>query len=539
MLEAQAITVDLGHRVLVTGASFSVRPGDRVGLVGRNGAGKTTLLRTLAGELEPADGQVIRPKSLGWLPQELHDDGEHGQVAAIDYLLAAVPTAALAQDLESLRTRMETAVDDELARLIDRFTAAEEAFGTAGGYGAEADVLRIAAGVGLEDEELLAELGTLSGGQRRRVELARMLLGGHDILLLDEPTNHLDINAKRWLMNFLTASPAGVLMVSHDIDLLDSAMTQVVALVNGVAEVYRGNYTQFQHLSEEREAVREKAARQFAAKVDQLRKTADRFRGGNEIVARKAKVLDARAQRLRDEATARGLDAPRRKTKAPKFRFPQPARSGDRALSVEGIAKAYDGEQVLSAIDVVVERGERLLIVGMNGAGKTTLLRILAGVLEPDTGSVRPGAQVTLGYYAQEHEDLDFEQGAFAHVRDLAAPTVSDADLRGILGQFGITGEMAWQPVGTFSGGEKTKLALARLVVGRANVLLLDEPTNNLDPQSRAAVLDALHQFEGTLIVVSHDADFVADLDVDRAIVLPTEVVLPWDEELLDLVRVR
>ena len=539
MLEAQAITVDLGHRVLLAGASFQVRPGDRIGLVGRNGAGKTTLLRTLAGELNPAAGQVVRPKRLGWLPQELHDDSADAALTGLDHLLAAAPTASLEQELETLRARMESSTDDELVKVIERFATAEQEFASAGGYSAEADALRIAAGVGLDDEELLTELGALSGGQRRKVELARLLLGGHDILLLDEPTNHLDIEAKKWLMGFLAASPAGVLMVSHDLPLLDHAMTQVVALVDGIAEVHRGNYSQYKRVSAELEAAREKAARQFGAKVEQLRRTADRFRGGNETMARKAKVLDSRAQRLRAEASARGLDTRRRSSKTPVFKFPQPVRSGDRAMSVEGVSKSYDGVVVLAGVDVVVERGERLLIVGMNGAGKTTLLRVLAGVLEPDSGSVRLGANVTLGYYAQEHEDLDFEQAAFAHVRNLAGPDVSDAELRGVLGQFGISGEMAWQATGTFSGGEKTKLALARLVVGKANVLLLDEPTNNLDPQSRAAVIDALNQFEGTVIVVSHDAGFVAELDCDRAVVLPAGVVLPYDDDLLELVTVR
>src|SRR5438128_117304 len=386
----------------------------------------------------------------------------------------------------------------------------------------------------------------LSGGQRRRLELARLLYAGGDLLILDEPTNHLDLDAKAWVMQFLRTTRCAVLVVSHDIGLLDDAIDRVLALEGGQLDVYRGTYTRFLEQRTAREAQRAKEASLYGEKVAQLKATAERFRHGNEKVAKKAKAIDSRLERM--ARTAPVELARRRKVSV---RFPDPPRPGDLVLVAEGLAKAYTGDPVFKDVSFTVGRGETFLVLGLNGAGKTTLLRILARVIDADSGTVRRGANVELGFYAQEHEDIRDGVTVLDHMRELAATAVPsrgggsashtsggvpDKDLRAVLGHFGLTGDVAFQDAATLSGGEKTKLALARLVVGRANLLLLDEPTNNLDPQSREAVLAALQHYKGTTILVSHDTEFVASLAPDRVLVMPDGDVVPFDEGALELV---
>ena len=546
MLEVAGLTIDLGHRVLVRDASFRVAAGETVGLVGPNGAGKTTLLRVLAGDLKPTAGTVSMPSHFGWLRQDVQARPEEAHEVSIDHLLSGRETARLADDLEATRLRIEQSDGVQRDRAVRRFAGLEERFRVLGGYQSEGEARRIASGVGLDDEALARRVGTLSGGQRRRLELARLLFAGGDLLILDEPTNHLDIDAKAWVMQFLRTTRCAVLLVSHDIALLDDAIDRVVALEAGQLDVYRGTYTRFLEQRAAREAQRAKEASLYGEKVAQLKATAERFRHGNEKVAKKAKAIDSRLERM--AKTAPVELARRRKINV---RFPDPPRPGDLVLVAEGLAKAYTADPVFKDVTFTVGRGETFLVLGLNGAGKTTLLRILARVIDADSGTFRLGANVELGFYAQEHEDIRDGVTVLDHMRERAAVTrlahggahgsghggVPDRDLRAVLGHFGLIGDVAFQDAATLSGGEKTKLALARLVVGRANLLLLDEPTNNLDPQSREAVLAALQHYKGTIILVSHDAEFVASLAPDRVLVMPDGDVVPFDEGALELVE--
>jgi ATPase subunit of ABC transporter with duplicated ATPase domains len=538
MLEAAGITIDLGHRVLLRDASFRVASGETVGLVGPNGAGKTTLLRVLAGDLKPTAGTVSVPSHFGWLRQDVQARPEEAHEVSIDHLLSGRETARLAEELEATRLRIEQSDGVPRDRAVRRFAGLEERFRVLGGYQSEAEARRIASGVGLDDEALSRRVGTLSGGQRRRLELARLLYAGGDLLILDEPTNHLDLDAKAWVMQFLRSTRCAVLVVSHDIGLLDDAIDRVLALEAGQLDVYRGTYTRFLEQRTAREAQRAKEASLYGEKVAQLKATAERFRHGNEKVAKKAKAIDSRLERMAKTAPV-GL-APRRRRIS--VRFPDPPRPGDLVLVAEGLAKAYTADPVFKDVSFTVGRGETFLVLGLNGAGKTTLLRILARVIDADSGTFRLGANVELGFYAQEHEDIRDGVTVLDHMRERAAAVpgghggVPDKDLRAVLGHFGLTGDVAFQDAATLSGGEKTKLALARLVVGRANLLLLDEPTNNLDPQSREAVLAALQHYKGTTVLVSHDAEFVASLAPDRVLVMPDGDVVPFDEGALELV---
>jgi ATPase subunit of ABC transporter with duplicated ATPase domains len=526
MLQVRDLEVEVGGRVTLTGASFSLHAGDKVGLVGRNGAGKTSMLKVLAGEAPPAHGVVLRPNGLGYLPQDPRARGTDLDVTALSHVLSGRDLDTAARRLDELHQRVAA---DPSPRNLKAYGNAEDAFRNAGGYGADAEVRRIAAGLGLGADRLDLPIGALSGGERRRVELARILFAGDDLLLLDEPTNHLDVDAKQWLMSFLRSFRGALLVISHDLALLDQAITRVLHLDEGELVEYRGTYTQYlvaRKADEERLA---KLASRQDAEIRRLRALADSMRHQTEKRARIAKTLDHRVEKL----DAQRVEA-KRSERTLKVKLPDPPRGGRVVLEVESLAKAFGPKTVFEDVSFDVGRGERVLVIGLNGAGKTTLLRAIVGELDADLGDVRLGHQVSIGYYAQEHEGITPGRTVLEHVRDVS--NLADQYLRGLLGMFGLRGDLAFQDAGTLSGGEKTKLALAMLVAGRHNLLVLDEPTNNLDPPSRAAVGAALRTWRGAMLLVSHDTEFVAELAPDRAVLMPDGVVDHWSDDLLDLV---
>jgi ATPase subunit of ABC transporter with duplicated ATPase domains len=527
VLSARGLSVEVGGRFTLVEASFTVRAGDKVGLVGRNGAGKTSLLKVLAGEAPAAGGTIVRAGALGYLPQDPRARGATAETTALAHVLSGRGLDEAAARLEKLRVAVE---ESPSARNVDRFARAEDEFRAAGGYSAEAEVRRIAAGLGVAADRVDHPLAVLSGGERRRIELARILFAGSDVLLLDEPTNHLDSDAKVWLMGFLRFYRGALLVVSHDLDLLDEAITRVLHLDEGELVEYKGTYSQYRTSRARDEARLAKLAERQAAEIRRLENLADSMRHQTAKRARIAKTLDRRVARLANEAVT-GPAHERRYH----VRFPAPPHTGRLVLEATDLTKAYGGPAVFADVSFAVERAERLLVMGLNGAGKTSLLRILAGESTADTGDVAFGLGVSVGYYAQEHEGIDAGVDVLDHLtRQSTAPEV---ELRSLLGMFGISGEMAFQDASTLSGGEKTKLALAQLVVGRHNLLLLDEPTNNLDPPSREAVGRALAAWPGAMIIVSHDTGFVAELAPQRVLLMPDGTLDYWSDDLLDLVE--
>jgi len=529
MLIARDLRIDAGVRTLIRDVSFSVQAGDRIGLVGRNGAGKTTLMRTLMGELQPAEGTVLRSGNLGYFSQEAAlPHLEHPDATALERILMAREIGAMQRKIEQARARLEGLGGEERDRGIVRFSHLHDEFESKGGFVAETEAKRIASNVGIGNDELTQPVKSMSGGQRRRVELARLLFAETDVMLLDEPTNHLDLDAKAWLIEYLSTYKGGMLVVSHDLPLLDEAITSVLALEHGEIEAYRGNYS---HYLVERELRQERKARERRHQdqaIARLEENIRRFKGTTEKMAKTARAWETRVERMK-----RDLVEVQRSGKKVRLRFPQPERSGKVPLAASGLAKSFGDNIVFVDIEFAVERGERMLLIGLNGAGKTTLLRILAGVETADLGEVSIGHLATLGYYAQEHEQIFDGVTVFDHMRKAAR--LPDSTLRGLLGHF-LLADKVDQDASTLSGGEKTKLALAMLVAAQPNVLLLDEPTNNLDPQAKEALLDALTVYEGTIIMVSHDTDFVAELMPDRAMMMPEGEMKFFDEDLLDLV---
>ena len=526
MLQARDVSLEVGGRPILVGASLTVRAGEKVGLVGRNGAGKTSLLKVLAGDALPAEGRVLRHGALGYLPQDPRIRGSAGEVPTLSHILSGRGLDEVTVRLEKLRLRLEERPTDDN---VGRFSRAHDAFEQVGGYAAESEARRIAAGLGLPADRLPLPLRVLSGGERRRAELARILFAGSDLLLLDEPTNHLDNDAKQWLVSFLRSYRGALLMVSHDIGLLDESITRVVHLDgNGLVE-YRGTYTQYVEARRADEQRLGRLAGRQHAEITRLSRLADVMRHQTQARARKAKALDTRVARLE----AGKVEAPKGERRIT-VRLPAPPHAGRVVLEAAGVTKAYGGPPVFERVAFDVGRGERLLIMGLNGAGKTSLLRILAGTTAADAGTVELGVGVSMGYYAQEHEGIAAGTPVIDHMRSQVPAT--DVEHRRLLGMFGLSGDIAFQDAGTLSGGEKTKLALAQLTAGRHNLLLLDEPTNNLDPPSREAVATALSSWGGAMVIVSHDPDFVRALGPDRVLLMPEGDIDWWSDDLLDLV---
>jgi ATPase subunit of ABC transporter with duplicated ATPase domains len=530
MITATDLELRAGSRILLSGATLRVQPGDRIGLVGRNGAGKTTTLRVLAGESLPYGGTVDRRGEIGYLPQ----DPRTGDLAVLskDRVLSARGLDTLLHDLEKTQVELAEAADDATRdAVVRRYGRLEDRFAALGGYAAESEAARICANLGLPDRVLNQPLGTLSGGQRRRVELARILFSGAPTLLLDEPTNHLDADSITWLRDFLRAHGGGVVVISHDVDLLDRVVNKVWHLDANRAEadVYNVGWKKYLEAREQDERRRKRERANAEKKAGALLAQADKMR------AKATKATAAQQMARRAERLLAGTEGSRQRDKVARVKFPTPAPSGRTPLTADGLSKSYGSLEVFTDVSLAVDRGSRVVVLGLNGAGKTTLLRLLAGQEQPDTGEVMPGHGLRLGYYAQEHEQLDVERTVLDVMRS-AAPASTDGELRRVLGAFLFSGESVDQLVGTLSGGEKTRLALAALVTSGANVLLLDEPTNNLDPASREQVLTALDTYAGAVVLVTHDEGAVAALRPEKVILLPDGDEDAWSDDLVDLV---
>jgi len=400
-----------------------------------------------------------------------------------------------------------------------------------GGYAAEAQAASLAASLGLPDRVLHQPLRTLSGGQRRRIELARILFSDAQTLLLDEPTNHLDADSIIWLRDHLKNYRGGLIVISHDTDLIEQVVNKVFYLDanRSTLDIYNVGWKAYlaQRETDARRRHREAAGarRQAAA----LQAQADRMRA-KATKAKAAQGMERRAQRL-----LAGVPGERRGQKVAKLRFPEPAPCGKTPLVARALSKSYGSLEVFTDVDMAVDRGARIVVLGLNGAGKTTLLRLVTGLEKPDTGEVIPGHGLRLGYYAQEHETLDLDRTVLENMAS-AAPELSEAEQRRILGSFLFPGDDVAKPAAVLSGGERTRLALALLVVSGANVLLLDEPTNNLDPLSRNEILSALRRYRGAIVLVTHDEGAVEALSPERVILLPDGVEDSWSEDLSDLV---
>ncbi len=542
MITATDLEVRAGARTLLSieGSALRVQPGDRIGLVGRNGAGKTTTMRILAGEGEPYAGTITRTGEVGYLPQDPRE-GDLDMLAR-DRVLSARGLDVLLADLEKQQVLMAEVADDAARdKAVRRYGQLEERFAALGGYAAESEASRICASLGLPDRVLTQPLRTLSGGQRRRVELARILFAaaqggaGSDssmTLLLDEPTNHLDADSIGWLRTFLQNHTGGLVVISHNVELLADVVNRVWFLdaVRGEADVYNMGWQKYLDARATDEQRRRRERANAERKATALRTQAAK------MGAKATKAVAAQNMLRRADRMLAALDEERVADKVARIKFPTPAPCGRTPLVAKGLTKTYGSLEVFTGVDLAIDRGSRVVVLGLNGAGKTTLLRILAGVETPEAGGLEPGHGCKVGYFAQEHDTLDDHATVWENIRH-AAPDTGEQDLRGLLGAFMFTGAQLDQPAGTLSGGEKTRLALAGLVASTANVLLLDEPTNNLDPASREQVLDALRSYVGAVVLVTHDPGAAEALDPQRVVLLPDGTEDFWSDEYRELIE--
>ena len=529
MLAVQGLELRVGARLLMEDVSFRVADGDKIGLVGRNGAGKTTLTKVLAGDLLPTAGTVERSGDLGYLPQDPRS-GNLDDLARTRILdargLGSIVLGMQQATLDMAST--DPAVSEAAMKTYGRL---EERFHLLGGYAAEAEAASIASNLNLPDRILDQPLKTLSGGQRRRIELARILFSDARTMILDEPTNHLDADSVIWLREFLKNYTGGFIVISHDVELVGETVNRVFYLDANrqVIDIYNMGWKNYQRQRAADEERRKKERANAEKKAGALQLQAAKF-GAKATKAAAAHQMVARAEKL-----LAGLDDVRQADRVAKLRFPTPAPCGRTPLQASDLSKSYGSLEIFTAVDLAIDRGSKVVVLGLNGAGKTTLLRMLAGVDRPDTGQVEPGHGLRIGYYAQEHKTIDVERTVLQNMVS-SSPNLTETEARKVLGSFLFTGDDAHKPAGVLSGGEKTRLALAMIVVSGANVLLLDEPTNNLDPASREEILDALAHYEGAVVLVSHDEGAVEALNPERVLILPDGTEDHWSRDYLDLI---
>src|ERR687883_236821 len=489
-----------GAQEVLRGASVQINPGEHVGLVGRNGAGKTTLFRLVSGEEMPDRGDVVRARGLrlGLLEQHVHF--EPGATVHEAALAAFGRLQQIEHELHELEHRMAE-VPDDLDAVLVRYSDLQHEFEREGGFEYAARAEAILQGLGFERATWTLEVEKLSGGQQNRLGLACLLLAEPDVLLLDEPTNHLDVSSVEWLEEFLQTYKAAYVIISHDRYFLDRACTRIVEVENGRAVSYTGNYSDF---LVEREERREAQMRAYENQRQLIAKTEEFIR--RNIAGQKTKQAKSRRKML--EKLER-IDAVRADQSAGNFQLKGVERAGNQTLVVKDLAVGYPGRTLAAGITFTLARGEALGIIGPNGSGKTTFIKTLLNKLPPLAGEARWGTKVQVGYYAQQLDDLDARNEIIMELRRVAPPTATAGELRNFLARFLFTGDDVYKHVRDLSGGEKGRLALAKLIYSRVNVLVLDEPTNHLDIPSREALEEALDAYEGTIITISHDRYFL------------------------------
>jgi len=505
MISFANVNKQYGKQLIFVDASFQLNPGEKVGLVGPNGAGKTTLFRMVMGEEEPDEGEVSVPKrvTIGYFRQD--EEEMHGR-SVIDEAIAGSGRAGdLHHELDDLHRAMEDPERaDELDKILERFGEVQEEYEHLGGYSLEAQAREVLHGLGFKDDQIDGDVGALSGGWKMRVGLARVLLGRPDVLLMDEPTNHLDIESIIWLEHFLKSFPGALLMTSHDREFMNRIVSKIAEIDGGEIITYSGNYDFYEREREIRETNQQAAFVRQQAMLAKEQRFIDRFR----THAAKAAQVQSRIKAL-DKIEK--IELPK-KRHVVKFEFRVPPRSGEQVAVIEDLHKRYGSRVVYDGFNLIIRRGERWAVMGRNGAGKTTLLKIIAGVTQPDSGRVELGASLLMGYFAQQSLDVLDPELSIIEQLQKDFPQDGLGSLRTLAGAFQFSGDDVDKRIRALSGGEKSRLAMARMLYNPPNFLVLDEPTNHLDVATKEMLVDALKDFEGTMIFVSHDRMFLRGL---------------------------
>jgi ATPase subunit of ABC transporter with duplicated ATPase domains len=505
MISFSRVSKQYGKQVLFVEVSFQLNPGEKVGLVGPNGAGKTTLFRMIVGEDAPDEGDVSVAKrlSIGYFRQDVEEMS--GRSVLDEAIAGSGRLGDLHHELEALQQAMaDPAQAGDMDRILARFGEVQEEYEHHGGYGLEAQAREVLHGLGFDDERIDGDVGALSGGWKMRVAMGRVLLGRPDVLLMDEPTNHLDIESIIWLEAFLKNLPGALLMTSHDREFMNRVVGRIAEIDSGEITVYSGNYDFYERERGIREANREAAYARQQAMLAKEQRFIERFAAH----AAKAAQVQSRVKALEK---IEKVELPK-KRRVVKFDFRAPPRSGDLVAVLEDVSKTYGRRTIYDHLNMTIRRGERWCVMGKNGAGKTTLLRMVAGVLSPDAGDVKLGASLKTGYFAQQALDLLDQDLTIEEQLQKDFPSESIGMLRNLAGAFQFSGDDIDKKIRALSGGEKTRLVMARLLMDPPNFLVLDEPTNHLDMATKEMLIDALADFEGTMLFVSHDRAFLRAL---------------------------
>ncbi|MDO8793296.1 MAG: ABC-F family ATP-binding cassette domain-containing protein [Vicinamibacterales bacterium] len=505
MISLSHISKQHGRQVLFVDASFQLNAGERVGLVGPNGAGKTTLFRMIVGEETPDEGDVAVPKrtTIGYFRQDV---GEMSGRSVLDEAIAGSGRVGdLHHELEALQHTMgDPDQADKLDEALARFGEVQEEYEHLGGYALESQAREVLHGLGFDDERIDGDVGALSGGWKMRVEMARILLSKPDVLLLDEPTNHLDIESIVWLERFLSGLNSSLLMTSHDKEFMNRVVSKIAEIDGGEVTVYSGDYDFYLRERAIRETNQEAAYARQQAMLAKEQRFIDRFAAN----AAKAAQVQSRVKAL-DKIEK--VEPPRRR-KVVDFDFRTPPRSGDQVVVMEDLRKAYGSRVIYDGLNMTIRRGERWCVMGKNGAGKSTLLKMVAGALEPDSGAVTLGASLKMGYFSQQALDVLNPELTIEEQLANDFPAESIGVLRSLAGAFQFSGDDTQKKIKVLSGGEKTRLVMARMLLNPPNFLVLDEPTNHLDLATKEMLVKSLKNFEGTMLFVSHDRAFLREL---------------------------
>ncbi len=503
ILDCHGLTKSFGEQVIITDGSFHIEDQEKAALIGINGAGKTTILRMLAGELPPDAGTITlaKGKTLGYLPQ--YQNLENGSTIYEEVKTAKSDILALEQRLRELEHMMPLTDEADLSARMETYNRLMNQFENANGYAVESEITGVLKGLGFTEDDFDKPVSTLSGGQKTRVALGKLLLLKPDILLLDEPTNHLDLTSISWLETYLINYQGAVLVVSHDRYFLDRIVTKVLEIEDGTLTSYRGNYTAFAEKKEQIQDAKLKACLNQQREIRHQEEVIEKLRSFNR--EKSIKRAESREKMLSRQTAS---EKPASSVDTIRLQLKPEILSGNDVLSVEHISKSFPGQVLYTDVCFELKRGEHTAIIGDNGTGKTTLLKILNQVIPADSGSFRLGTNVTIGYYDQEQETLNPEKTIFDEISD-AYPDLTNTRIRNMLAAFLFTGDDVFKQISALSGGERARVSLAKLMLSKANFLILDEPTNHLDISSREILENALNSYTGTVLYVSHDRYFI------------------------------
>lgn len=503
ILSCNNISKSFGTDVIIKSCSFNIEDHEKAAIVGINGAGKSTLLKIITG-IEPADtglATLAKDKTLGYLAQQQNlgsDNTIYDELLSVkQYILD------MEKELRSIEKRMNTADGDELENLMKKYSDLNHRFEMENGYAYKSEITGVLKGLGFSEEDFTLNVNTLSGGQKTRVALGRLLLAKPDIILLDEPTNHLDMESIRWLENYLLNYNGAVLIVAHDRYFLDKIVSKIIELDNGVATVFSGNYTDY---AAKKAILRNMKLKEYLNQQREIKHQEDVITKLKQFNREKSIKRAESREKMLDKIEI--VDKPQELNDKMNIKLEPNVVSGNDVLTISGLSKSFDDITLFDNIDIEIKRGERVALIGNNGTGKTTILKLINGIIEPDSGSIYLGAKVNIGYYDQEHHVLDPDKTIFDEIRD-AYPDLNNTQIRNTLAAFLFTNEDVFKYIRDLSGGEKGRVSLAKLMLSNANFLILDEPTNHLDIVSKEILENALNNYTGTVLFVSHDRYFI------------------------------